>query len=217
MCKVQIYITLLLKKKYKTIVFSGCLLIASWLIYILMVGGNPFSQIMEILGQSREKSAEFIWFGILDGLTKFGASGTVAMVCSMIVGILFTICMTILVLKSKYRNNSFVLFSIPAFVSTIWCYKSEPDLMVLILPSLLICFAYYEWNNKIGVLLGMVYLAVFNVKIFTGGVRRLVGYDWLVGRNIDAWIRLLLFVVVIFVMIKKNNLNDYMNKERVDG
>lgn len=210
------YIPLLFKKNYKTIFFSGSLLIASWLVYIMMVGGNPVSQLIEILGQSGEKSAEFIWFGILDVLTKFGISGTIAMLCSMLVGILFTTGMTWLVLKSKYKNNPFVLFSIPAFFSTVWCYKSEPDLMVLILPSLMIYFVCCDRDNKKTIVFSMAYLAVFNVKIFTGGVRRLVGYEWIVGRNIDAWIRLLLFVVVICVMTKKKNLNNYMDKERVD-
>lgn len=198
------YITLFFKKKYKTIVVSGSLLVASWLIYILMVGGNPLLQVKEILGQSEEKSAEFIWFGIMDWMTKLGVSGTVTMCCSMLVGILFTIVITFLIMKSKYKNNLFVLFSIPAFFSTIWCYKSETDLMILILPSIIIMLLCADRNAKWIQLFGVMYLSIFNVKIFTGGIRRLVGYDWIMGRNIDAWVRLIFFVAVIYVMVTGN-------------
>lgn len=192
------YITLLVKKKYKTIITSAILLISSWVVYLVYIGGNPIQQIVEVLNQHDEKQAEFIWFGFMDFLTRFGIGGTKAMIFSMLIGIAGTILLTIIVLKSEYADNSLVLYSVPALFSTAWCYKSDTDLLILILPSMLVFIIFKKFGmNMKTVIVSLIYLELLNVKTFTGGVRRIVGYDWLTGRSLDAWIRMVIFLVLI--------------------
>lgn len=197
------YITFLLTKKIKTIFVSGVILIISWGIYLLLVGGNPIIQVLEIFGQQDQKTADFIWFGLMDFLVKLGIGGTGAMICSMLVGIIGTVILDFLILKSEFFDNNFLLFSVPAFFSTVWCYKSETDLLILIIPSVIIFFVFQKKGiNKISVLSGLIYLGLFNVKTFTGGVRRIVGYDWIVGRSLDAWIRMIVYTALIVLLCK---------------
>lgn len=209
------YITLLFKRKYKTIITSALIVCGAWIFYLFWVGGNPVTQIMDVIGLSQgERPADHIWYGLMDILVRRGYSGTVSMICSMLLGIVLTIVLTIVVLNSRYAENPFVLYSIPAFFSTVWCYKSETDLLILSFVSLLVFFILeLKGFNFRTVTFCLFFLGMFNVKVFTSFFRQIVGYDWLVGRSLDAWIRTFIFIFVVIMIAGRNIFSPNLNKK----
>lgn len=195
------YIALLIRKKYKTILVSCVILAVSWGVYLCWVGGNPITQLIDILGQSTQKSAGFIWFGLFDGLTRHGVSGTGAMMLGVLFGIVFTTILSIVALKNRQLSCNIVYYSILALASTIWCYKSTTDLVILILPNLIVLYL-IAWENmkwsEIGT--SVVFVVMLNAKFFCGFLRRLFHYEWLLGVTYDAYVRTILFIL-IFVWI----------------
>ena len=198
------YITLLLKKKYRTIISSGIWCLISWAIYLLYVGGNPINQLMELLQQSGEKAAGFIWFGYWDFLTRFGVSGTIAMFCSMIMGIVVTAVLSCYLIKKGFGNDTIIMCSVPAMISTGWCYKSTSDWIILCFPLLIIFYLLrYAGINFKTIACGSLFLLLMEVKVFSGGVRRILGYEWLVGVSLDAWIRLIAYIGILLYVVYK--------------
>ena len=82
--------------------------------------------------------------------------------------------------------------------------------MILILPSLLVFIIFERFGMNIKtVFVSLIYLELLNVKTFTGGVRRIVGYDWLTGRSLDAWIRMIVFIGLIVWLAKSKEAIEY--------
>lgn len=195
------YISLLIKKKYKTIFTSFIILIASWAIYLVAVGGNPFTQMIDMLAQSKEKTGDFLWFGIFDFLVDLGVSGTIVIVCGMLLGICATGVLSVWIIKTKNLDCNLIYYSIPALFSTVWCYKSPSDLVILILPTILCLFVIEQKEiSKVQWMLIITYIFILNGKVFCGLFRRLWGYDWLIGLSIDAYARVVVFIVMLMLL-----------------
>lgn len=198
------YISFFLKRKYKVILVSIVILCLSWGIYLILMGGNPIIQMIDILKQSEGRNANFIWFGIFDPITKMGKSGTIAIVYSMIFGIALVTLLSLGILKSTFSGDTLLYYSIPAVMSTIWCYKSTSDLVILVLPNIMLLYIIIKYDVGFGFwcLLNSA-LVVFNVKIFSGIIRRIIHYDWLFGVNMDAYARTIMFLLIYGIIIYK--------------
>lgn len=198
------YISFFIKKKYKTILTSCIILLISWLAYLVVVGGNPITQMLEILGQAQTKSAGYLWFGIFDVLVRAEVPGVVVIVSSMIVGILATAALSIWVIRNRSMDCNIIYYSIPALMSTVWCYKSVTDLVILLLPSLIFIFI-IDWRGGGNISLPELafvtaYILILNIKTFCGIVRRVVGYEWILGVSFDAYARVAVFIIMLLLL-----------------
>lgn len=195
------YISFLMKKKYKAMLTSGFILIVSWGIYLVAVGGNPITQMLEIMGQAKMKEAYYIWFGLFDFLVKFGIQGTAAIISSMTVGMAATAVLSWWVIKNKNLDNTIIYYSIPALFSTVWCYKSTSDLVILILPTLLCLFIMEQKNTAMAMsLFTILYIITLNVKVFFSIFRRILGYELITGTSLDAYARVVMFLLMLFFL-----------------
>lgn len=206
-------IILLLEKKWRTVFAAAGLDVVAWVFTAIWTGINPIKQVLYITGRSTEAEPYYFWFGLLDPLRNLGLSSNVAMICSMVLGVVILMLLYFCVKKNPlWKNNVIALYSGAAVISTVWMYKSKSDFVVIVLASMLVLQYYlYESEGEKGgrpsvILRCLVMLSLLNVLIFTEPVRILLGYSFTTGMTLDGWCRTIAIVWVIVAIVKRREL-----------
>jgi hypothetical protein len=122
----------LARKNYKVIIAGVITVVVPYLINAAMFGYNPITQLLDYyeISAVTQVANGHAYFGFFDPLTKwFGVDPLVLSPIQMF--ICFIVC---LILCIKFRNApNYLLFSIPAVISTLWTYSNEVNLPVLAL------------------------------------------------------------------------------------
>lgn len=156
------YIPLFLQKYYKSIVISGGILLASWLGVSAIIHVSPFTILLEQfqVGSNLKHISVYVYYGILDFLTKFGVSTTYIMLmeAAFSIPIVFILCY-------RFRKAStWVIFSIPAVFMLFWCYHHNME--VQIVGILMVCISYLLFTDSLLNKLAQAYcifLLLFNL------------------------------------------------------
>lgn len=206
-------IILLLEKKWRTVFAAAGLDVVAWLFTAIWTGINPIKQVLYISGRSTEAEPYYFWFGLLDPLRNLGLTSNVAMICSMVLGVVILVLLYLCVKKNPlWTNNAVALYSGAAVISTVWMYKSKSDFVIVILASMLVLQYYlYECGSENGASMStalrcLAMLALLNVLIFTEPVRILLGYSFTTGMTLDGWCRTIAVVWVVVATVKRRKI-----------
>lgn len=213
---------LLLEKKWRTVIAAAGLDVGAWLFSSILTGVNPIQQVLYISGRSTAWEPYYFWFGLLDPLRKLGLSSNVAMVSSMVLGVVFLVLIySAEKQNSIWKSNVIAIYSGAAVISTVWMYKSKSDFVIVILASMLVLQYYLsetkELREKSVALTArcLVMLAFLNVLLFTEPFRILFGYSFTIGMTLDGWCRLI--AIIWLTLVCKRGLGVEATCENVEN
>lgn len=215
---VPFVIILLLEKRWKTVFSAAGLDVIAWLFTAIWTGVNPVNQVLYIYGRSTDAEPYYFWFGLLDPLRNVGYSSNVAMVLSMVLGMVILVLLYFAVKNNPlWKDNVIAIYAGAAVISTVWMYKSKSDFVIVVLASMFVLQYYLVSLGKMESEVAPVerkrlnsvqlqcigMLALLNVLIFTEPIRVLLGYSFTTGMTLDAWCRLLAVVWVTLACTKQ--------------
>lgn len=196
------FIAFLVRGKYKTIVSAIITILSSWGIYCIGSKVNPIVDLFSFLGGTNN-TEDFWWYGWLDFLTDLGISYSVVMMISMVLGAVLCLIGCIVLKKYVPDTNIIVFYSIPCVISFYWSYKSVEDWIVVSVINILVIILCEDclWNRS-STFVGMFFLIIMNINVFSGAFRRILGYSWNIGLSLDAWGRTIIYVITIHAIVK---------------
>lgn len=145
---IPFFITFLFLKKWKTIFVSVVGVIAGWIISAFWTSTNPIAQLSGVISFASNPESGFHYVGALDFLRHFGVSSMIALLLSMAFGVAL-LTVTLVYLRRIQCHNIWILYGVTAIVSTLWCYKSLCDYLMLLLPAIALLELSYSHKNKI--------------------------------------------------------------------
>ena len=160
------------------------------------------------------------YYGIFDILSEVGVPNIIILLLSATAGIIFLIVFYRMIKKSKYANDTVMIYSVAALASIFWFYKSQGDSVVIILCSLMIL--HYRKNNE-GNIINLIncglYLVALNCIVFRYFFRMVIPIlTYKQGVFLDMLIQIVFFSILLIILCSKKekpNEEDISIKEEI--
>lgn len=140
------YISLLLKRKWKTIISSLAVIFIAWMIAAFLAKTSPIEMLFGIYqqGVSYDLSVNYGFFNLLKYI---GVSNQTVLLLSAFFGCAILVIVSIYIIKTpELCKNEFLYYSVAAVVSTFWFYKFAHDYLINIIFAL--CWVIYMFSAK---------------------------------------------------------------------
>ena len=212
----------LLGKKNKLIITSVLGVLLAWTISAVRTKTSPLVQIKGLFAYADGfdgEGAEHIVVGICDPLRKLGVDNMVAMLLSMLVGMvvlvacLLWLCQKKIVSLDVHRwlcvndDDKYLLYSITAVVSVIWCYKSASDYMILNIIALAVIEQWDRVQNRVcQICLLFAVICVFTKPFSTALLGKWFSIPSYTCNRLDLMLKLMALFILIGGSIYGNRL-----------
>lgn len=136
---VPIFLIFLLRKKWKTIITSICIVISSWITYSIMTSSTPWKQLYHLLFSVSSRGDNSYWrFGMFDFILLFDNSKSmIVLPLSVIGGLSILIFIERKVITDKIKNDYIFLSYFHAAICTLlWFYTTKCDYLILTIVAL---------------------------------------------------------------------------------
>lgn len=204
---IPFFVIFLFYKKWKLISVSVTGVFTAWEISAAWTHTNPVEQLMGMVNFAETMEEGYHVVGILDALRHLGMASQVALILSMLTGLIILGIVSYWVSKKVHYERIFILYSIPAIVSIMWCYKTECDYMILILAALAVFELWTQdisWKMAAWLLaaLCMLYTKPFS-SFLLGRLSFLSDYQC---NRLDLYMKTAVLLILIGVIRRKKDM-----------
>ena len=211
---IPFFVVFLLLGKWKTIATSVIGVLVSWGISSLWTKESPIDQLYGVISFASNPEESYHMVGIFDFIRKYDVSSMLALILSMIAGVvIILIVMTIWKNKNKMNNlTTWLIYSIPAIVSIMWCYKSYADYLILLIPAIALFELIISTDNDMDWLVYIIFTVVLLTKPFsTALLGRLPFMTEYMCNRLDLYVKTLSIIPIVY------GANKFQNSVKVFG